>query len=194
MHIHPLERDIELFLEAPEELASEERAQIEAHLSSCLQCRDIAALLRSFHAELKQLRGTNPKVEQFLDGLLAQTTIIELRPYRYSPDPAEFGQHILTVLAAKSETGSDYRYSSVCTLMSRDEQILVRILKDQEMENYRIFLITKQGEHSPNATIRFPAFELSISLDPESQQAVFTLPSMQTAVDWSNIVAELRIA
>lgn len=194
MQQHPPENDIELFVLAPQELVPNRRAQITAHLNSCQQCKDTVALLRSFYSELKELPATSQNVEKFLDSLLPRPTILELQPYRYSPDPAEFGQHVLTVLAAKSETGREYRYSSVCTLVSRDERALVRILKDTEMDNYRIFLITRRGAETRNATIRFPALELSISLDSESHQAVFHLPSTQAAIDWSNIVAELRLA
>ena len=194
MGIHPTENEIELFLLTPEALTTEKRQQIDTHLSSCPQCRAATTLLRSFHSEFKKQYGTPPAVVKFVDELLIRSKIVELHPYRYSPDPAEFGQHVLTVLAAKSESEADYRYSSVCTLVSRDEQTLVRILKDTRMNNYRIFLIASRGSDMLGVTIRFPALDMSVPVDAETQQAVFSLPETHAAIDWTNIVAELHYA
>ena len=194
MQNHPSENDVELFVQTPDILNSTSRAQIEGHVSSCPSCQAIVTLLQSFYAEWKELSRPQVKTEQFLDHLLARPRVVQLHAYRYSPDPAQFRQHVMTVLAAKSEGDNNYRYSAVCTLVSQDEETVVRILKDDEMDNYKVFLITKQGVHAPNATVRFPALGLSVMLDPESLQAVFSLPSAQSTVDWSNIVAELRIA
>jgi hypothetical protein len=194
MESHLQENDIESFVLSPQKFGPGRRKEIVDHLANCAQCNAVASLLRSFYSELEDRPKRLRKVDEFVTGLLGQPAIIELQPFRFTPDPDEFGEHVMTVLAAKSESPSNYKYSSICTLVSRDEQILVRVLKDNDTQTYRVFLITKRGMPMLNATIRFPALNLTISVSSDTRQAEFSLPPTQSGIDWTNIVAELRLS
>ncbi len=195
MEQHPKEEDIDLFVLAPDKLDRERRKDIEFHLSGCGLCSEMASFFRDFYAELgKHTLQDNSHVEEFLSRLKHQEPVIDLFPHRFMPNPAEFGDHVMTVLAAKSETKDLYRFSSVCTLVSKDENTLVRILKDNGNQGYKLFLITKDPVPELKATVRFPVLGLSISLQPDSPQTDFKLPANIQEVDWTTIVAELRFS
>jgi hypothetical protein len=194
MESHLQENDIESFVLSPQKLGPGRHKQIEDHLANCVQCNAVASLLRSFYSELEDQPKKLQKVEEFLSGLRSLPALVDLQPYQYTPDPDEFGEHVMTVLAAKSESPNNYKYSSICTLVSRDEQMVVRVLKDNDTQLYRVFLITKRGMPFLNATIRFPALNLTLSFSSDTRQAEFSLPPTQYGIDWTNIVAELRIS
>jgi hypothetical protein len=191
---HLRENDIELFVLSPLGLDAGRHKQMADHLANCDQCNAVASLLRSFYSELEDEPWKLQNVEEFLSALLPPPSVYALHPYRYTPDPAEFGEHIMTVLAAKSESPNRYQYSSMCTLISRDEQIVVRVLKDNDTKIYKVFMITRRGMSILNATIRFPALNLTISISSDTRQAEFSLSPTQSGIDWTNIVAELRVS
>lgn len=191
---HPPENDLELLATTPERLSAVRRTELEGHISSCSSCNDIVLLLQSFHRELTAGDTSRRKAELLLDRLFQHPNVIHLRAYRYTPDPSQFGRNVMTVLAAKSEGGPQYRYSSICTLVSHDEQTVVRILKDNDNNSYKAFLISKEGEQPTVALIRFPALDLNVVLEPSTHQASFSLPAAHRNIDWSNVVAELRLA
>jgi hypothetical protein len=188
---HIQEFDIELTILEPGKVSDSRRNEIAHHLRECSACREIAVMLQSFYSELNTETTESPRVEEFLESLTGKPVIIQLHPYQFSPDPSEFGEHVMTVLAAKSETVSNYRYSAVCTLVSRDENTLVRILKDNEALVYRLFLILRRRQPSQRISVRFPTLDLEIPIDPDSLQADIRLPANRGTVDWTNIVAEL---
>ncbi len=193
MEGHPTEHELELIFIAPGKIDVDLRTQIEDHLQHCDLCWESASLLKSFHDELRQSPQSLAHVEEFLGRIIFSPKIVELRPYRYVPDAAEFGEHAMTVLAAKSEAPREYRYSTVCTLLSRNEDTLVRILKDLQTDKYRIYLITRTPGHAA-ATVRFPSFDLDVPINPETLQAEFSLPANASGIDWMNIIAELRFS
>lgn len=193
--MHPQEEDIDLFVHAPDSLDVDRRTVIESHLAGCDFCRAMESFFRDFYGVLEKYSGReNSRVEQFLSDLEFRDSIIELFPHRFTPNPAEFGDHVMTVLAAKSEAKNLYRFSSVCTLVSKDEQTLVRILRDNDDEDYRLYLIKDDRVPDLKATVRFPALGISISVQPGSPQTEFKLPANIRDVDWTTIVAELRFS
>ena len=194
MNRHPAENELELIFLAPDKVDAAMRREIEGHLEHCDPCRESAALLESFHAELKNSPQSVQNVEDFLKRFESRAKIVELFPYRFVPDATEFGENVMTVLAAKSETTSEYRYSTVCTLVSRNEESLVRILKDHDTEKYRVYLITKHREQIQHALVHFPSLQIDVAINPETQQAEFSLPANRPGIDWMNIVAELRFS
>jgi hypothetical protein len=190
---HPTEDELELILLAPGDVDVDVRNEIEDHLRRCDTCRDSASLLRSFHNEMHKSPQSLPAVEELVSRLTVSSRVIALHPYRYVPDATEFGTNTMIVLAAKSEAKKEYRYSAVCTLLSRNEETLVRILKDHQTDTYRIYLITKNRDRS-NAIIRFPSLDLDVSINGDTQQAEFSLPIDRTGIDWTTIVAELHFS
>ncbi len=192
MEGHLEEQDIDLLILSPEKLAPERRQLLESHLAECSLCSEMAAFLRSFYDELgKHTLESQDRVEQFLADLKHRRSVVQLFPYQFVPT-TEVGGQLATVLAAKSDPKPSYRYSSVCTLASRDEKTVVRILRDEESRNYRLFLLSSGFEPDLRAIIHFPALDINVSVRPESPQAEFHLPASTQHVDWSSIVAELR--
>ncbi|HEY6950857.1 MAG TPA: hypothetical protein VI758_00540 [Bacteroidota bacterium] len=192
MDNHPRENAIELFLRSPQSLEADQRLLIERHLDLCPQCLDSLNLLRSFYAEFDRQIAEDASLKQFADRITNQPAVFELHPYRYTPNPAQFGEHVMTVLAAKSEGHDEYRFSSICTLVSHDERAVVRILKDNETSHYRLYLITDREHQFSEATIKFPLFDRSLVFDSKNHQTEFSLPAAE-AVDWTSVVAELRL-
>ncbi len=190
---HPTEHLIESILLAPADVESGLRREIEDHVERCSLCSETALLLKNFHTQLRHSSQASPEVEEFLRRISPAPLTVDLQPYRFVPDATEFGEHAMSVLAAKSEAAKEYRYTPVCTLLSRNEETLVRILKDCQTDTYRVYVITKTRK-SLNATLRFPSLDLVVSVNPETQQGQFSLPARQPGIDWTNIVAELRFS
>ncbi len=189
---HLEEQDIDLLILSPEKLTAERRQLLEQHLAKCSLCSEMAAFLRSFYAELgKHTLESQSRVEQFLADLKQRNSVVQLFPYQFTPT-AEVGGRVTTVLAAKSDTKPPYRYSSVCTLASRDEKIVVRILRDEESRKYRLYLVSSSFEPDVRAIIHFPALDINVSVRAEFPQTEFHLPADTGEVDWTNVVAELR--
>jgi hypothetical protein len=195
MERHLQEREIDLLLLAPEKIEPSLRKELELHLSACRECGEMASFLRDIYEELKSHASeTDNRVEEFVSRLQARERVIELTPFRFVPDPTAFGDRMVTVLAAQSDPKNEYQYSSVCTLVSTDERALVRILKDNDHQRYRLFLMARDRPPSSRATVRFPVMGFSVSLEPDSTQADIDLPSEIREVDWTSIVAELRFS
>ena len=192
-HLH--EREIDLFLLAPERLDPDQRKEYELHLSHCEECREVASFLRDVYRELQgRASDSNDRVEDFISGLGNRGRVIKLTPFRFVPDPAELGDRVMTVLAAQSEPKNEYQYSTVCTLVSKDERALVRILKDNDRQSYRLFLMARDRPRASRATVHFPVLGLSVTVQPDSTQADLELPSGTREVDWPSVVAELRFS
>jgi hypothetical protein len=192
---HLQEREIDLLLLAPEGLDPDRRKEFELHLSACAECRELVSFLRDIYEELKShADATNNQVEEFISRLRDRERVIKLTPFRFIPDPAEFGDRVMTVLAAQSEWKNEYQYSSVCTLVSKDERALVRILKDNDRQSYRLFLMARDRPASSRATVRFPALGFTVTIQPDSAQADIKLPSEIQEIDWTSIAAELRFS
>jgi hypothetical protein len=192
---HLQEREIDLLLLAPEKVDPDRRKEFELHLSACVECRELMLFLRDIYEELKSHAGaTNDQVEEFVSRLRDKERVVKLIPFRFIPDAAEFGDRVMTVLAAQSEPKDEYQYSSVCTLISKDERVLVRILKDNNRQSYRLFLVARDRPASSHATIRFPALGFTVTIQPGSAQADIKLPPEIRGIDWTSIAAELRFS
>lgn len=190
-HLH--EQDIDLYLLNPDRLDPVRKRQMESHLATCSLCSELTSFLDDVYRELRNRSSEkDQRVEQFLAHLAEQAKVIELVPLRFAPHPSEFSQNTVTVLAAKSDVRTHYRYSSVCTLASRDEGTLVRILRDEEQLRYRLYLITQERRHASHAIVRFPSLGVDVTVPLDTLQADVHLPTGSPDVDWTTIDAELR--
>ena len=195
MEGHLKEQDIELLVLTPEKLRCDLKQRMEAHLSECVHCKEISTFLRAFYSEFENASPSKDhRVEELLMRLQNREQVFDLVPYRFMPDPFEYGERAMTVLAAKSEIRNHYRYSEVCTLVSKDENALVKILKDGESTSYKLFLVTSDLLPGTQATIRFPLLGLSKTLTFDLPRVDFELPANIPEVDWTTIVAELRFS
>ncbi len=195
MEYHLQERDIDALLLAPERLEADQRKEFERHLATCSACRELMTFLHDAYDELhRHSTETERRVEEFVDRLRKQERIIELIPFRFVPDPAEFGEGTITVMAAHTGQQTDYKYSAVSTLISRDERSLVRILRDNELDRYRVFLTANDRPPRSRATIHFPGLGFGVTLAAEESQADLVLPPGLHDLDWTAIAAELRFS
>ncbi len=190
-HLH--EQDIDIYLLSPERLDPVRKRQMESHLATCSLCSELTSFLDDVYRELRSRSSEkDQRVEKFLTQLAEQAKVIQLVPIRFAPNPSEVGENTMTVLAAKSDARTHYRYSSVSTLASRDEGTLVRILRDEELLRYRLYIITQEPRNASHAIVRFPSLGVEVTVPLDTLQADVHLPAGSPDVDWTTIDAELR--
>ena len=67
MEDHLKEQDIELLVLTPEKLRSDLKLRMEAHLSGCVHCNEIATFLRAFYSEFENATPSKDhRVEELL--------------------------------------------------------------------------------------------------------------------------------
>jgi len=190
---HIEERIVEAYVRHPEDLDSAIRQSVAGHLDDCAACRSIADFLRAFYAELDGLGDeVSPQVDEFVAARFPGARIIPLHPFRPELDQVYAGDGYTVVLAAMSHEPPAPRFQTVATLASVQKDTLLRILRDNVTNTFRLYILSGDRRKREHAIISFPELALDFVAD-EKGQVTFALAEKAVPEDWEALKSVLRL-
>jgi len=192
---HVAEHLIEFYVRHPEELDAITQQSVAGHVEACSACRSIAEFLRPFYAELETLDGkVSPQWEAWLAEHFPRAHVIPLHPFRPEPEESCAYSANAVVLAAmtRRSRSSGTRFQTVATLASRQQDVLLRILRDNESDTYRLYVLSHDPRQRRHAVISFPDLPLEVATD-ENGQARFQLAGDMASRKWESLNSILRL-
>jgi hypothetical protein len=190
---HIAESLIETSVRHSEELDAATSQCIAAHLEVCGACRSIADFLRSFYAELDSPdKEILPQVDERVKVFFPGARLIPLYPFRPVLDKVYAGDEYTVVLAAMSPEPPAPRFQTVATLVSAQKDTLLRILRDNAANAFRLYILAENRRQRENAIISFPELALDFITD-EKGQAIFKLAEDAVPADWEAVKSVLRL-
>lgn len=189
---HPPESRIEAYVRHPDGLSAAQRSAIAGHLAGCRACHEIGEYLRSFYLELEALQHkTSLQVEQWLQKHSALGRQVVLHPFRPQREVLHASDGYTVVLAALTHEPPALRFQTVATFTSAGQNVLLRILRDNASDCFRLYLLADPQSRRAHALVSFPALALEVLTD-EKGRAAFTLAAHAIPKDWEAVQIVLR--
>jgi hypothetical protein len=190
---HIAERKIEAYIRRPKDLGEAADQLVAAHLEVCGACRSIADFLRSFYAELESPdEEILPQIDEQMEALFFRARLVPLYPFRPVPDKVYAGDEYTGVLAAMSDEPPAPRFQTVATLASAQKDTLLRILRDNETNAFRLYIHAENRRQREHAIISFPELGMDFIAD-EKGQVTFKLAEQAVPADWETVKSVLRL-
>ena len=190
---HIAEHLIEAYVRHPDDLNSAAHQSIVRHLEECNTCRSIAEYLRTFYGELDTLGDkVSPQVEKWIAGHFPRARVIPLYPFRPEPNASFARNAHVVVLAAMTHASPAPRFQTVATLASAQKDVLLRLLRDNETDSYRLYILSDDPCQRKHAVVSFPDLALEVVTDDKGQ-AQFQLSDDKAPKSWDSLPSVLRL-
>ncbi len=187
------EQNIELFVLSPGTIDDLERQALEAHLSGCPSCRSVEQYLRSFYEDLQNTPvALSSLLEAFARKVSLPANAMPLHPYKHQLKPGIVDSHYVTVLAAQSPSSSAFRFQPVAVLISDDQNIILRVLRDAEKNAFSIYVLASEPAMRNKVVVSFPDLYADVTTD-EFGKAELKLAEDLIPKDWRAIEAYIRV-
>ncbi|MCG3158346.1 MAG: hypothetical protein DKINENOH_04988 [bacterium] len=189
---HPPESLIEAYVRHPDDLSAVQRDAIAGHLAGCRACHEVGEYLRSFYLELEALQHkTSLQVEQWLQKHSAPAQKVTLHPFKPQREVLRASDGYTVVLAALTHEPPALRFQTVATFTSAGQNVLLRLLRDNASDSFRLYLLADPQSRRAHALVSFPALALEVLTD-EKGRAAFTLAAHVIPKDWEAVQVVLR--
>jgi hypothetical protein len=163
---------VERYVLDPGSLTRSERRRMTALLRTDPAAQAWFDTLRAFYDELAREDTIDDRVDAFVDTLFSPPNVLELRA---RPAVSSSGP---TVLAAEAPAAA--RYETVTALTARGDDVLVRVLRNRDTGEGRLYVITGNMETWAHALITFPEANLQVPVGAEGRAAVPQLADADT--------------
>ncbi len=190
------ERHIERFVQDPDRLSNDQRRAVERLIEEDPGARIYAEFLEDFYGRLDDEPLSPPRnhVDKFVARLFQreeEASVVPLRPFRPPRNTRP------TVLAADTDsTPADAptdkgRFIVLTTLAAENENLLVRIVKDRDTGQGRLYVLADPPEQRAHVVVSVPDFGLDLVADEEGR-ATFALPMEVPSERWAEVHAVVR--
>lgn len=189
---HPPEPLIEAYVRHPQDLSTAQRGAIAGHLAGCRACHEVGEFLRSFYLDLEALQlKLSPQVEQWLQEHSALAHKVKLYPFKSQRERPRASDGYTVVLAALTHEPPALRFQTVATFTSAGQNVLLRILRDNASDCFRLYLLADPQSRRAHALVSIPALALHVLTD-EKGRAAFALAAHLIPKDWEAVQIVLR--
>lgn len=183
------ERTIEQYVRRPDALGAQDRRAAERLIAEDPGAAAYAEFLRGFYDRVDEESASPPsdRVEAFVEDLFQEEkAVIPVQPFRPRREPRP------TVLAADTAAPADERrFSVLTTLAAEAEDVLVRIVKDRDTGEGRLYVLAEPPERRAHVVVSFPDLGLDLVADEEGRLA-FDLPAEIQTNQWADARAVVR--
>lgn len=189
---HPSETELERYLNNTRSLEVAQRNYIEEHIRNCEECATLLEWLRDINDLVQQQYESFSSHLTHPAGKLEKKKPVRIPLYPYTVGKPEANNEFRPLLLAADHPAGSHGYRSVATMISSEEECLVRILKNENADNYRIFILADDKFYSSKGMLSFPALGKELLADEIGQ---VTIPSKQLPNEtWLNDRCLLHIA
>jgi hypothetical protein len=184
------ERTIEQYVRRPDALGAEDRRVVERLIAQDPGAAAYAEFLRGFYDRMNAESASAPsdRVEAFVEDLFQEEekAVIPVQPFRPRREPRP------TVLAADTAAPADERrFSVLTTLAAEAEDVLVRVVKDRDTGEGRLYVLAEPPERRAHVVVSFPDLGLDLVADEEGR-LTFDLPTEIQPDQWADARAVVR--
>lgn len=176
---HITEEHIEKFVRYPELLSKDEKNAIKEVIGQSRELRQLAQWFEDFYADLDELDRKHGD------------HVVSLQPIDYKS--AQGSPHNQLIFAAKSDVKQEEGLlETLATFASEEQQIIVRILRDNGKEQYQIHLLYEE-EPNENEMNILTLIDRDIDFIIDSSRHVsFPLDEQWEDIDWQKVSLSLR--
>ena len=183
------ERTIEQYVRHPDALGAQDRRAAKRLIAQDPGAAAYAEFLRGFYDRLDEESASPPsdRVEAFVEDLFQEEkAVIPIRPFRPRREPRP------TVLAADTAApANERRFLVLTTLAAEAEDVLVRIVKDGNTGEGRLYVLAEPPERRAHVVVSFPGLGLDLVADEEGR-LTFDLPAEIQPDQWADARAVVR--
>lgn len=180
---HLTEQIIERFIR-DSSLDPDQSQKINAHLSECNECREIYNWLKSFYGELDDIDPGGGGSYPYNESGPINLNPLDSESFFFDQQDTPMG------LTAHSDESTS-RFQHIIALCSNEHQIVVRILYDNQRDQYLLFLITPEQVNTGFWIVALPNHKKEIVTN-EQGEAAFTMDSHPDIQQWEHTQGILR--